>query len=330
MKFKTCLKTFSLVAIFSFSIALQAQNLDEAKKHFNTGLNAFQASDYEASVAAFEQVVDICASLVENYEDEDAEELMYQTLDKIPGLYLNIGINSLKEGDYKKGIEYLEKAKTASEEYEDAKTLEKAKGVLANVYTKFGGKKYKEKDFDGALKDLDKATSEDETYATAYLYKALVYKEKENHDAVKENALKAIELANTPADRKVKGKALSMGQTYFLKLGNDAKEAKNYADAETFLLSSLEFNSSDERAIRLLFEVYDGLGNYEKAVEYGARAAEITTEADLKSKIYYDLGKLHQSKDNKAAACEAYGNAQIGAYAENAKYIMDNELKCGE
>ena len=253
---------------------------------------------------------------------------MYQTLEKIPGLYINISVNALQEKDVKKGIEYAEKAKKASEEYDDTKSLEKSKDILANVYTKLGGMKIKKGEIDAAIKDLDKATSEVETYASAYLYKALAYKEKGDHDAVKANALKAMELANTPADRRIKGQAMSLGQKYFLKLGNDAKEAKNYAEAETFLLNSLEFNSSDPIAIRLLFEVYDGLGNYDKAVEYGTRAAEITSETDLKSKIYYDLGKLHQSKDNKAAACEAYSKAQIGAYAENAKYIMDNELKC--
>ena len=328
MKFTGYLKTIFLVAVVTLTATLKAQNLDEAKKEFNAGLNAYQASDYEAAVASFEKVVDICASLVENYEDADAEDLMYQTLDKIPGIYINISVNALKEKDVKKGIEYAEKAKKAADEYGDTDSFEKAKDILANVYTKLGGMKIKKGEIDGAIKDLDKATSEVESYASAYLYKALAYKEKEDHEAVKENALKAIEYATTPSDRKVKGQAISLGQKYFLKLGNDAKEAKNYAEAEKYLLNSLEFNSADEVTIRLLFEVYDGLGNYEKAVEYGTRAAESATENDIKSKIYYDLGKLYQGKGKNAEACDAYSKAQIGAYAENAKYIMEQELKC--
>lgn len=316
----------TLVTVFSFA---NAQNFDEAKKKFNSGIQAFQSEDYEAAVVAFEEVVKICADLVENYEDEDAEDLMYQTIEKIPSIYLNISKKALKEAkDVKKGIEYAEKAKTAAIDYEDDATLKGAQSVLANVYTKLGGMKLKKKELDAALKDLNTAISEDESYASAYLYMTLVYKEKAIHDSVKKFANLTIEKADKPTERKTKGTAKKLGHQYFKRIGNEAKSASKFKEAEKHLLSSLEFHASDNETIFLLFEVYLALNNFEKTVEYGNKAAEVASSTDIQSRIFYDLGKLYQAKGENDKACASFNKAQVGAYAENAKYEMDNVLKC--
>ena len=322
---------FIIIAAVVYSSNLFAQDkLTEAQEARNKGLEAFKAQELETAVQHLEKSVELCMYLVENEENEEAENLMYETIEKIPGLYLKIGVGYLKgEGkDIKKAIEYLNKAKTSGTDYGDDDSVDQAKKILATVYTRIGGMKMKKQDFEGAIAELDKALKEDNDNSTTYLYKMMAYKGLGNHEQVVLNAKKTMETANTPKEKSDKNKAQSYAFKYFLKLGNDAKTAKKYSEAEERVKTALEFKSGDSQASFLLYNIYHDSKQYDLAIEAGEKAAALSSDDDIKSKIHYEIGKIYQGKGNNEKACEAYQKAKVGAFSQNAIYEIDQVLKC--
>ena len=52
------------------------------------------------------------------------------------------------------------------------------------------------------------------------------------------------------------------------------------------------------------------------------------TSAADQARFNYELGNAYFGKGDSAGACEAYGNASTGDYAEAAKYQMEHVVKC--
>lgn len=95
------------------------------------------------------------------------------------------------------------------------------------------------------------------------------------------------------------GKHLSFGQRYY--------KAKNYADAETQLQKSLNFNPKEGRAAYYLGRVYNDTERYEEAVEWLNKAIELLPENKISYKnSWYFLGQIHVYLENRPEAIAAY------------------------
>lgn len=94
-------------------------------------------------------------------------------------------------------------------------------------------------------------------------------------------------------------KHLSFGQRYY--------KAKNFTDAETQLLKSLEFNPQEGRAAYYLGRLYNDTERYEEAVEWLHKAIELLPENKVSYKnAWFFLGQIHVYLENRPDAIEAY------------------------
>lgn len=320
------MKTLLLIALISLPVVMFGQTMEEAKKAFNQGIEAFNGQDLQAAIDNFNQCIDICATLYEDEENEEAEELMYSTMEKVPGLYYNLAVQQIKNKEIEVGIENAQKAKETGDLYDDDDTYAKAVDLLANVYTILGGMKMKKQDYTGAQADFDKAIAEKSDYAKAYFYKAVVSKEQDDDAGVKDNAKKAIEFAGT--DRKMSSQATSLAHKHFLKKGNDAKGSSNYNSAVDYLNSALEFEPTDGVTLTLLAASYSAMGKYDMAIETASKAVDQETDLDKKYGLYFEIASAYEKSGNTASACEYYSKVTGGAYLESAKYQMEHVLKC--
>ncbi|MCH2662705.1 tetratricopeptide repeat protein [bacterium] len=94
-------------------------------------------------------------------------------------------------------------------------------------------------------------------------------------------------------------KHLSFGQRYY--------KAKNFEDAETQLLRSLEFNPNEGRAAYYLGRLYNDTERYEEAVEMLNKAITLLQKGKISYKnSYYFLGQIHVYLENRPKAIAAY------------------------
>lgn len=318
------IKTLILAVILCSTAGISAQSMEEAKKTFNKGLEAFKAQDILAAVESFNQVIEICAVVYEEEEDEEAEQLMYQCMEKVPALYLRLAQTSFKAKDLEKGFEYAAEAKKTSKEYEDDETYKKTLNLLGQVYYMMGSRKLKAKDFDGAIVEYDKGIAENPEYAKLYYYKAFAYKSKGDDANVKATSLKAIEVAEKKRNREIIGKTKKLAYTYFLKKGNDAKTAKDLDAAESALKDAFEFKDNDAMGLSLMASVYLDKKAYDDAIAYSEKALAVETDVTKKSNYNFTIAEAYKAKGDNASACAAYKKVTTGSYAENAAYQLEH------
>ncbi len=330
MNLKVKLKGIVLMmALLAFSFSMNAQTLEEAQKAYNAGVTAKGEGNLQEAITQFTTCVGMCETLYEEDEDETAEELMYSVQAVIPGLYLQMGTEQLKNQQVDEGVETLKETVKIAGDYGDAEVKDKAEKYLAQVYYKLGASKYKAGEMDAAIAELDKALEVSPDYIGAYYLKTVVYKKKEDDEMLKSTALEGIAKADASNETKYKEKIQSLANSHFLKKGNDAKTAGNYDEAITNLNSALEFNSSDVTSLYLLSSSYLEKGSYDEAIEAGNKGVEAETGGEeAQAKIYMIIAESQAKKGDVGGACATYKKAAVGQYAELANYRIEHELKC--
>ena len=315
----------SLSVIFLVS-GVSAQTLDEATTLYNDGGTAVQEGDIELAIQKFNECISICETLYEEEEDMDAESLMTSIQEKLPKLYFQLSVNKLKEKDIDKGLEYAIRSKETSEEFGDSETLEKSKELLGKVYYSIGLSKYKAQELDEALVQLDKAIAEDNNLK-AHNLKLVILKDEAQDELLTEASKIAIAAAEEANNFEYKDKFVQFVSTYFYNAGVLAKQSSDYDAAVKNLLASLDFNAENADAYYLLASIYNSKSDWDNAINAANEGLKYVTNGS-QAKFYYELGSAYYGKGDNDAACEAYSNAAVGEYAENANYQMEHVVKC--
>lgn len=329
MKTEVKIKKIIILAIMLLPVMVFAQTMEDAQEAYKAAVAADQAGNTEEAIEQFNKCIEACEYLVEEEEDEKAEQLLISVQPIVPKLYLSLGAGQIKDGETEKGLENLNKAKETAGYAGDQQTVDKVNNILPQVYYKLGTAKYKSEDLDGAIIELDKAIAANTDYVAAYYLKAFIYKKKKDDATFKDVALKGIAAAKRSNDAKMQTKIQDLGLKHFLKKGNDAKGSAKYDDAISYLNSALEFNDKDGTTLYLLTSTYSSKGDYSAAIETGKKAIEAETGgAEAKAKIYLVIAEAHAKKGNNSAACDAYKKASVGQYEEHAQYQIKHVLKC--
>jgi tetratricopeptide (TPR) repeat protein len=329
MKTEVKIKKLIFLAVMLLPVLVFAQTMEDAQEAYKAAVAADQAGNTEEAIEQFNKCIEACEYLVEEEEDEKAEELLNSVQPIVPKLYLSLGTGQIKEGESEKGLENLQKAKETAGYAGDQQTIDKVDKIIPQVYYKIGTSKYKSEDLDGAIVELDKAIAANADYVAAYYLKAFIYKKKDDDVAFKDVALSGIAAAKRTNDTKMQGKIKDLGLKHFLKKGNNAKGSAKYDDAVNYLKSALEFDEKDGTTLYLLTSTYSSKGDYSAAIETGNKAVEVETGgAEAKAKIYLVIAEAHAKKGNNSAACAAYKKASVGQYEEHAQYQIKHVLKC--
>lgn len=321
--------TVLLIALLVLPFTIMAQTLGEAQVAYNAGITANGEGNIEEAISQFTTCIEACEYLVDEEEDETAEELMYTVQAVVPKLYYQLGTDQLKNQEIEKGLANIYKAKEVAENYGDQETIDKTKKTIPQIHYKIAASKYKAGEMENAITELDKAIAANANYGSAYYLKAVVYKKQKNDDAVSETAKLGIEAAKRANDSKTEKKIVDLGKKHFLKKGNESKGASKYDEAVNYLNKSLEFDDSDPTTLYLLAQTYNAQKKYAQAIEAGLKATESETRGDeAKAKIYMVIAEAQTAKGDTSSACATYKKAAVGQYAELANYRIQHELKC--
>ncbi|MBN2484611.1 MAG: hypothetical protein JXB34_01425 [Bacteroidales bacterium] len=329
MKKAVKLKIYMAALLVMAPFMLQAQTLDDAQKAYNAAVTANNEGNLAEAIAQFTTSLDACEYLVEEEEDETAEELLNTIQSVLPKLYLQLGSEQLQNQQVTEGLENLYKAKDLSRKFGEKETLEKVTNIIPQVHYKLAASLYKEDKLDEAVAECNKAIEVNADYTAAYYIKAAILKKKDDDAAFKTAALEGIVACKRTNDSKQEQKIADLGYKHFLKKGIDAKGASKYAEAIDFIKSSLEFEANDATSLYLLASIYSSQGDFNQAISTGNLAIENEKGGDeAKAKVYMIIAEAHAKKGDNAAACAAYKKAAVGPYLESANYQIEHVLKC--
>lgn len=308
-----------IIAFLSLTSIIFAQTMNEAGEAFNAGIAALKAKDYAKAIKEYNN----CISLCDQIGDEGAEMKM-QAESQLPSAYYNLAGSLYRGKKFDEAISTYAKTAEYATNLNNADLAKKAKENMAKVYYSKGTALYKAKNYDNALTAFNKGIEADPSYFKSFYGKGLVYNKQDNAEAFKAAMDKAIELG--PANDKTVAAAKTTVFRSFRTDAGKALQAGNFKNAVENINIALNYESGDAQTFYFAIIAYNGLSNWNKAIESGKKALEL--EKKSKSNIYFELGKAYEGIANKAEACNAYKKVTDGPNKPAADHKVNTELKC--
>ncbi len=318
------MKTLIVLVLLISTVSVFAQTKKEAVDAYNKGAAAI-ASDPAGAVAAFEECIAISKQL-----GEEGEETYNNAAKQIPGLHYKIAMIAYKKKDFPVAIKEFEKAMDTGDTYNNEQIAGKANKVIPQVYNISATNHYKNKRYEEALVCFDKAIEYKPDYAKPYLGKAGVYKKQGDSGKMIEMCDKAIELGKKTNDKKTAGSAMKLAKNSMFNQAVSFIGKEQWPEAESSLNKSIAYGNKTPDAYYQLGKVLSSQKKWDEAIASLNKAIELDAESDnvAKAKYYFELGDAYLGSGDSSAACAAYKNAVYGDYAANAKYQVEQVLKC--
>ncbi|HPR58109.1 MAG TPA: tetratricopeptide repeat protein [Bacteroidales bacterium] len=322
MKQRSILALLTLV-IFGFSSF--AQDINSAIETFNEGNQALQGGNLEMAIEKYKTAKDVAATL-----GAEGNDIVAAAKKQIPTLYYQLGVQDYRDKNFEKAISEFQNAITFGEEFEDSETVQKAKDIVPKLYNSLGNDFFKEGNHEEALANFNKAVELDPNYSRAYWGQGLVLNKMGKDEEMNIAFNKAKELAAAEGDEALVERINTTGQKFFKADGIRLLQAQDWNGALKALEASNKYKADDPDTYYYIALAYNGLGNWEKAIESAKAGLELANGEpnDVKAKFYFEMGNAYKGAGNNTNACEAYNNAKYGKFVENANYEITTVLKC--
>lgn len=302
---------------------MSAQTINEVVETYNMGAEAMNAGEIESAITYFEETIELS-----NEVGPDAEEYQIKAESVLPGLHYKIAMDAFKADNFELAVNKMRETVEVAEKYNDTGIKEKAERYIPQFLYAYGNEFYKSEEWDKAIEKYEESVKLDPEYINAYFRIALIYRNLNNDEKMIEYFDKVIE--NGSSGNSTVEKAVTVVKSHYLKNAQQAINSKDFASAVQNLEAALEYGTEEDIYYYLAIS-YNGLENWDKAIENGLKAVEISTGSDSdKAGVYFELGKAYAGKGDNSSACEAYASAAVGRFEEAAKYQMEHILNCNQ
>jgi tetratricopeptide (TPR) repeat protein len=292
-----------LVTIVAFSnftmVDPEPPTREDALAAYNEGVK-LQKTEPAKAIELLEKAISIAEKL-----DSNGVDIVQKSSKKIPGLYYNVSAGIAKQKKYGEAITSFKKTIEVAEKYENKSILKASNKTLYKMYYAKGSQSLKAKSYDAAIADFNEALTLQPEYTKAMYSKGVAFKKKGDIDAALVQFDLVIEKATAKKDKKMASRSKKAAFNALKAAGKKANKTKNVSGANN--------------AIKYLTLALD------KYKVEGKDAADTNKKL---AGIYFELGNAYWVKKDKANACKAYKSALYGQYQKNAKYQLDNVVRC--
>jgi len=310
-----------VVVLLAFSVNAQT-TITEVINAFNAGAEEVNNGNFDAAITQFESTIALADEL-----GAEGDELKANASAQIPALYYRLALDAYKAKDIPGAIARFESAVDACDKYGNDDIKAKSLKYIPQLYYAQGNAQVKSEELDAALASFDKALEFKPDYARAVYGKALVYKRQGDDAKMVTEMEEAIKVAKAAGDSKTTQAANKALKDNYLNAGKIAFQAEDYEEAIKNFEASYKYDSKDAEPYYLTCVIYGKEGEFEKAVEYGEKAALYEAEAD-QAKIWYEVGNAYMSLVEYDKACAAYSKALVEPYLATVKHKMETVLNC--
>lgn len=307
-------------ALFAFSA--KAQDRNAVVDAFNEGAKASQ-TDPVAAIKAFENVITLADKV-----GESASDLKLKASQVLPGLYMKIAANSVKE---KKSVPEImasaKAAKAAADKYGTQAQKDNSLLILAQAYNVLATDFVSKNDLPNALATFDSVLAVTPNSFSAIFNKALIYKQQNNAASFEQTIDLYIDKAKTANDSVKVKQASALALEYFRAAGSKANQANKLDDAVALLDKAAKYGD-DKNVFYYYADIYNKKKDFDKGLLFAKKGLDMETgTADAKAKFYWQLGLAQQGKGLNTEACASFKNSVYGPFTEPSKIQLKN-LKC--
>ena len=297
----------ALAALFTAASMISAQDMAEATELYNNGATALTTKNYTGALEYFQKALEMGTAI-----GADADELVANCKNVIPGVSLQIAKDMIKEGKFDEAAAQLEAASKIAEEYENAEVAEDAKSLVPDLWMRKGAAALKIKDFAAAADGFAKSYAADTTNGKTALKLGQVL----GAQGKIPEALDAFQHAINNGEEEAAKEQIS---TIYVKEANTAFKANKLADA---VKAAETANSYADNATAYLIagQASQKLSKNADAISYFEKYLEMKPDASNAGAITFTVAALYQGANNKAKALEYYkkveNDAKFGAQAK--------------
>lgn len=315
-------KIFVVAAVMMIAtgVSSYAQSLSEANDLYASAVGQFKAKDYDSAISTLEKSMAMCAEL-----GEEGLELIKETQSLLPKMYAQAGIDALKAGDYDTSIEKLTQASQSAELYGDMSVMRSANNAIAGAYQQKGTAAFNSKDYTTALESFSKGYELNPTNTKLANYTAKSYAELGELAKAVEIYQNVIDLGTKNSRFEADAATASQEANQYVLIALQNAGENNATAEEIAEIADLLPSSPDASLMAL--QLINNKKAFKVVVERADATAEVQTDDENKSTVYYMLGVAYNNLDQNAKAVQALAKVTSGPNAAGAKSLADDLKK---
>lgn len=282
-----------IAATLATAVAVSAQDMAQATETYNNGAMALQAGNNTEALENFKAALTMAEAC-----GEEGAEMVNNCKEYIPKIMFNVAKESIKEGNYDKGIAEIDEAVAQAKEYGVTDVVEDAETLKPQVLMNKANDLLKAKNLDGAIAAYNDLLALNPANGTAQLRLGMAYAQKGDTA----NAETAYLAAAANGQEKAANKQIA---NMYYKEAVAALKGQKYTDAYDAAMKSNSFVESGN-AFYVAGLSAQKLGQDEKANEAFEQFLAVAPNDKRADDIRCTLAVSYQKAGNKAKAVEYY------------------------
>ncbi len=297
----------AIVATVMTAAMVSAQDMAQATELYNNGATAISLKNWTEALDYFQKALAMGETI-----GEEAEELVTNCKNAIPGVSLQIAKDLIKAEDYDGASAKLDEAAKIAEEYGNEEVAAEAKELVPQMWMQKGANALKLKDFATAADGFAKSYAIDTTAGKTALYLGQALGQLGKTD----EAVEAFKHAAWNGQEEAAKEQIS---NLYVKEANAAFKAQKFSDA---VKAAEKANGYKENATACLIagQSSQKLSKNSDAIKYFEKYLELKPNASNANAITYTVAALYQGAKNNGKALEYYrkiqNDAKFGAQAK--------------
>ena len=296
-----------VAAVLAGAVAVSAQDMAQATETYNNGAMALQAGNDAEALENFKSALTMAEAC-----GEEGAEMVNNCKEYIPKIMFSIAKESIKGGNYDKGLAEIDAAVAQAKEYGVTEVVDDAEDLKPQVLMNKANDLLKSKNLDGAIAAYNDLLALNPANGTAQLRLGMAYAQKGDIASAETAYLAAVANGQEKAGKK------QLANMY-LKVAQAALKGQKYADAYDAAMKSNSFVESGN-ALYFAGMSAQKLGQDAKANEAFEQFLTVAPNDKKADDIRCTLAVSYQKAGNKAKAVEYYQKILTNPkYAEVAK-----------
>jgi len=308
----------SLFAAVVLTLGVSAQTMGEITEKYNQAGAALQAKEFEKAATLFSEVIDEAATV------DEAAELLMQSQRYLPTALLYTGRTYAAQQQYDQAIAKLSEARDRAEMYGNDQIERQATQLIGQIYFASGADAYNNERYAEAVDIFAKGFEADPTNTDMALNLARSYDKLDDLDKSVEvyNSIIALEGRHSRYAEAVAEAKKEVAEAVLVRAAAAGAEGNL---EEVIRLTELIPENEDGALLRV--QVAINKKDYRSVIQYAPEAAELQTNDEKKSEIYYSLGAAYQNTDNTAKAIESLRKVTAGPNVATARQMVTDLSK---
>ena len=278
----------TIAAAFMAASMASAQDMAQATELYNNGATAISMKNWAEALDCFQKALEMGKTI-----GADADELVTNCKNAIPGVALEIAKDLIKDKKYDEAAAKLDEVEKIATEYENTEVVERAKELVPQMWMQKGVDALKLKDFATAADGFAKSYAIDTTAGKTALYLGQAL----GAQGKTEEAIEAFKHAAWNGEEETAKEQIS---NIYVKQANAAFKGSKLADAV----------KAAEKANEYAGQASQKLSKNADAIKYFEKYLEIKPDAKNAPAITFTVAALYQGAKNNAKALEFYKKVQ--------------------